>query len=144
MLSSKHSSHELQIYNIYCIIILSDTNYPVQTFIDFNLLTLVFFFILINQFLLICLILELILRIDVLLKCVCVYPFSPEGGLTHFEEHWASQQRFQFFHRVEHIRRGSANPNLKSFQQKVIGLLLSHTKYLVQWNVYNLRWPSET
>ena len=91
MLSSKPSSHELQIYNIYCLIFLSDTNYPVQTFIDFNLLTLVFFFILINQFLLICLILELILRIDVLLKCVCVYPFSPKGGLTHFEEHWASK-----------------------------------------------------
>ena len=28
-----------------------------------------------------------VLRIGGLVGCVCVYPFSPEGGLTLFEKH---------------------------------------------------------
>ena len=44
--------------------------------------------------------------------------FSPEGGLTHFDEYWASKYTGFFSHRAdEHIREESANPNLKSFHR---------------------------
>ena len=52
---------------------------------------------------------------------VCVFIPSPwrEGSL--FRRSTGPLNRvFDFFHRAEHISRGSVDPNLKSFQHKVI------------------------